>query len=138
MARQQKGGEKMKKLTTKRIAALLLTIMTLSLFALPAVVSAGDDPFGIENAAFDGLNSDTRDVYVIIDNIIALIFGFLGILAVLIILWGGFTWMTSAGDETKVEKAKKMIIAGVVGLVIILLAWVIVRFVFTSIQNDVL
>ncbi|HLD28371.1 MAG TPA: pilin [Patescibacteria group bacterium] len=128
----------MKKLTTKRIAALLLTIMTLSLFALPAVVSAGDDPFGIENAAFDGLNSDTRDVYVIIDNIIALIFGFLGILAVLIILWGGFTWMTSAGDETKVEKAKKMIIAGVVGLVIILLAWVIVRFVFTSIQNDVL
>jgi len=138
LARQQKGGEKMKKLTTKRIAALLLTIMTLSLFALPAVVSAGDDPFGIENAAFDGLNSDTRDVYVIIDNIIALIFGFLGILAVLIILWGGFTWMTSAGDETKVEKAKKMIIAGVVGLVIILLAWVIVRFVFTSIQNDVL
>ena len=61
----------------------------------------------------------------------------LGIIAVCVILYGGFMWMTAAGNEDRVDKAKQMIIAGAIGLVIILAAYAIVNFVI-GITNDAL
>lgn len=49
--------------------------------------------------------------------------GILALIAVVIILWGGITWMTSGGQEEKIEQAKKIIRNGVIGLVIILASW---------------
>ena len=43
--------------------------------------------------------------------------------------------MTAMGEEEKVEKAKKTIIAGVVGMAIIAVAWTIVSFVLSAAQN---
>nr|NIS50742.1 hypothetical protein [Phycisphaerae bacterium] len=56
----------------------------------------------------------------------------LGIIAVVIILIGGFQWMTAGGNEENVDKAKKRIIQGVIGLAIILASWAIARFVLES------
>ena len=53
----------------------------------------------------------------------------LGLVAVIMIIMGGFSFMTSTGDATKVTKAKNTILYGVVGLVIALLAFAIVNFV---------
>ena len=39
------------------------------------------------------------------------------------ILIGGFQWMTAGGNEERVEKAKKLLIAAIIGLLIILAAW---------------
>ena len=50
---------------------------------------------------------------------------FLGIVFFLLIIYGGFLWMTSAGNENKVDKAKKILIASIIGLAIILLGQVI-------------
>jgi Zn-dependent protease with chaperone function len=61
--------------------------------------------------------------------------GLLGLVAVVIILLGGFKWMTSGGEETKVGEAKKLIISGVIGLIIILSAYAIANFVVGSILN---
>ena len=58
--------------------------------------------------------------------------GLLGIVAVVIVLIGGFTWMTAGGNDEKVGEAKKWIFAGVIGLAIILSAYAIANFV---IQN---
>lgn len=125
----------MNKLTLKKIAAGLLTVIVLSLFALPVLVSAQSDlDLGLENAAGIGLGQ--RDLKDSINSIIQLILSFLGILAVIIILWGGFIWMTAAGDETKVEKAKKLIISGIVGIVIILSAYIIANFVITQVGGQ--
>ena len=52
-----------------------------------------------------------------------------GILAVIVIIVAGYFYVTSAGNSTNVEKAKNAIIYSVVGLVIILLAFVITWFV---------
>ncbi|RJR30814.1 hypothetical protein C4569_04040 [Candidatus Parcubacteria bacterium] len=60
---------------------------------------------------------------------------FLAVIAILIILYGGFVWMTAAGSEDKVSQAKNIIIAGVIGLVIILAALAITNFVLTSLIN---
>jgi hypothetical protein len=48
---------------------------------------------------------------------------------VIITIYGGVIWMTAFGDDEKVGKAKKTIIAGVIGIVIIGIAWTIVSYV---------
>ncbi|MBQ1563770.1 hypothetical protein IIZ81_00210, partial [Candidatus Saccharibacteria bacterium] len=50
------------------------------------------------------------------------IFGIIGIVAVIMIILGGFTMMTSSGDPGKVKKGKDTILYGVIGLVVALLA----------------
>ncbi len=64
-----------------------------------------------------------------IGAIIRAALGFLGVVAVCIILFGGFKWMTAGGNEEKVDEARKLIIAGIIGLAIILSAYAIASFV---------
>jgi hypothetical protein len=54
---------------------------------------------------------------------------FLGLITVAIVLIAGFKWMTAGGNDDKITEAKKLMSAGVVGLIIILSAWGIARFV---------
>jgi hypothetical protein len=55
--------------------------------------------------------------------------GFLGLVAVIMIIYGGITWMTSAGNEKRVTQAKQILTYSVIGMVIILLSWSFVTFV---------
>ena len=59
----------------------------------------------------------------------------LGIIAVVIILAGGFKWMTAGGNEDKVGEARKMIFSGIIGLAIILSAWAIALFVLNQLNK---
>ncbi len=70
-----------------------------------------------------------------IGNIINVLLGFLGIIAVVIILYGGFVWMTAGGSEDKVKKAQQIIVAGAIGLAIILSAYAITNFVISEFIN---
>ena len=79
----------------------------------------------------------TQDLKTTIANIVRIVIGFLGIIVVLIILLGGFKWITSGGNEDKIGEAKKMISAGVIGLVIVLVAYAITTFVVNSLQGAV-
>jgi hypothetical protein len=72
------------------------------------------------------------DPKVVAVNIIHIVLGFLGLLAVIMILIGGFKWMTAGGNEDSVAEAKKIIIAAVIGLLIILASWAITNFVITQ------
>ena len=79
----------------------------------------------------------TQDVKTTIQNIVRIIVGFLGIIVIIIILAGGFKWLTSGGNEDKIAEAKKLISAGVVGLVVVLAAYAIANFVVNSLQGAV-
>ena len=68
-----------------------------------------------------------------LNNIISVVIGVLGLLAVAMIVYGGFMYTTSAGDASKIKKAKDTITYGVIGLVIALLAFAIVNFVLKSV-----
>jgi uncharacterized membrane protein len=59
-------------------------------------------------------------------------FTLIGIVAVIIIIIGAIHYMTSQGDPSKVTTGKKTIIGGVIGLIIVLLAFAIVNFVLNS------
>lgn len=71
----------------------------------------------------------------VIANIIRIILGFLGIVAVVIVLFGGFKWMTAGGNDDKVSEAKQLIIQGIIGMVIIFSAFAIASFVVNSISS---
>jgi uncharacterized membrane protein len=53
--------------------------------------------------------------------------GFLGVLAVLLIIYGGVMYMTAAGEQGKIDKGKKVIMYAVIGIIIILLSFVVVQ-----------
>lgn len=74
-----------------------------------------------------------NDPRTIAANIIRIILGFLGILAVVLILYGGFLWMTAMGNDDKVKTAKGILVAGVTGLIIILSAFALANFVLDAI-----
>ena len=68
-------------------------------------------------------------------QLIKTILGLLGIVALIMILMGGFKWMTSGGNDEKVGEAKKLLGAGIVGMVIILAAYAIASFVVTNMNS---
>ncbi len=65
-------------------------------------------------------------------RIINILLGFLGVLVVVAIIYGGFKRMTSAGNEDQISSGNKIMGAGVVGLVIILAAYAITAFVINQ------
>ncbi|MDZ4221273.1 MAG: pilin [Patescibacteria group bacterium] len=86
------------------------------------------DPFGLGSAE-DVNVGESDDLKGSIANVVNILLGFLGILAVVIIIYAGFKWMTAAGNEEQVGDAKKMLVQAVIGLVIIMMAWAITSFV---------
>jgi len=81
--------------------------------------------------------SEARDPRLVIVDIIKLALGFLGIIAVVIILFAGFKWMTAGGNEENVSEAKKILIAGLIGLVIILASYAIASFVVSNLVTAI-
>ena len=56
--------------------------------------------------------------------------GIVGSLALIMFIYGGFTWMLAAGSAEKVQKGKNILIWATIGLVVIFSAYALVRFVF--------
>ncbi len=136
---------------SKKYIGYVLTAMIAMLFLAPLLLAPtmasaqaleADDLFkgtigdqdsfaGGEGFAADaGLQSG--DLVGTISNIIRVALGFLGIIAVIIILLGGFKWMTAGGNDDKVKDAKKLIFSGIIGLVIVLSAFAIANFVIST------
>jgi len=114
------------------IVAAVVIIMPLFAIALPALAQTPE--LGLNyTSSLNLANGDPRTAAV---SLVKLLMTFLGIIAVVIMLLGGFKWMTAAGNEDKVAEAKKLIAAGIIGLVIILSAFLIVNFVVTNVSNS--
>lgn len=61
----------------------------------------------------------------------------LGIMAAFVMfMWGGVEWISSRGDAAKLAAAKKRILYSIIGVVVIMLAYVIVRTVITVLGRD--
>jgi hypothetical protein len=68
----------------------------------------------------------------LISQIIEVFSVIVGIVAVIMIIWGGFKFITSGGDSGNVTSARNTILYALIGLVIVALAQIIVRFVLTK------
>lgn len=71
----------------------------------------------------------------IVNLILTTIVGVATVAVVVAILWGGISYITSAGDETKATKARQTILAAVIGEVIVILSWTIIEIIATAVRK---
>ncbi len=131
-------------MTFKRITTTLLGVAMLAFpFALPATVGAQEIEKNLQcgaNLKFDTSDDATCEtddsgftaaqrVDQIVGQIIDIMSLVVGFVAVIMIIIGGFKYVTSGGDSGNVTGAKNTILYAVVGLIVVALAQVIVRFV---------
>lgn len=64
---------------------------------------------------------------VMVANILNIIIGLAGVVLLLMLIGGGFGYITSGGDKEKAAKAKNSLTYAILGLLVILGAWLIIR-----------
>jgi hypothetical protein len=119
-----------------KLAKKVLTTLTLlaGVFFVYHFVFAQTD-LGLSYGAATGLsNTDPR---IIAARIIQIFLGLLGTIALGLIIYAGFLWMTAAGNEEKIDQAKKILVSAVIGLAIILSAFGIATFILNSLLGAV-
>ena len=124
-----------------KISKHLIAFAVVMLMLAPAfvMVAQAQPDLGTEYVEQTGLQtSSTDDPAELVANIVTYLMTFLGLIAVIVILLGGFKWMTASGNEDKVAEAKKTIIAGAIGLIIILAAYAIVNFVINITNSAII
>lgn len=60
---------------------------------------------------------------------------FIGVLFFILMLYGGIIWMTAQGNEQQVSKAKDLITAAIIGIIIVLSAYAITAFIGTELTT---
>lgn len=122
----------------------ILTILTLSLLTLPGLSLApaayaddlkagvcGGTGFKLGKGGCDG-SAQRSTLETTINTIVNILSAVVGIVAVVMIIIGGFKYITSGGDSGNITSAKHTIIYALVGLIIVALAQVIVRFILSN------
>lgn len=85
-----------------------------------------------------GYNIDTATPNSIIGTVIKTFLSLLGIIFLILMLYGGYLWMTDRGGGKSVEKGKEVIQAAVIGLGITLASYAITYFVISKMQAGAL
>jgi len=125
-----------------------LSLLLLPAMVLPAVASAQTANIGDCLSQGSGLTTgsggtactaspDTgtqkiQDIVTLIVNIFSVV---VGIVAVIMIVVGGFKYITSGGDSGNITSAKNTIVYAVIGLVIVALAQFIVKFILNKVST---
>ena len=73
-----------------------------------------------------------NDFIVLAIKVSSWVLGIVGSLALIMFIYGGFMFLISAGSAEAVGKAKKIITAAVIGLVIVFASYLIIQFVLKS------
>ena len=127
----------------KKIKILLVILTAFGLIAIPAAASAdtigsaltcGTDlsQTGTGCAPAASTQSGTSGVGTLITEVITVFSWLVGGISVIMIIYGGFRYVTSGGNDASVSGAKNTIIYALIGLVIVALAQVIVHFVLAK------
>ena len=102
----------------------------------PPTPPAPLEDYGLKDTACKaGLPCGDVSAVEIVAVVIQSVVGIAGVLAVIMLLYGGSLWLTSAGNEEKIKKARKLITNAVIGLVIILTAFSVSTSVFSVLKR---
>ncbi len=108
---------------------------------VPGVMNAPVSAYACPEGSVNPSASSAREcnikkddsLFPVVNNALNVALGLVGLAAVAVIIWGGFTYTSSTGDAQKVKKAKDTILYGIIGLVVALLAYAIVNFVLKNV-----
>jgi hypothetical protein len=120
--------------TIQKASRFLMSFALVFSMMMPvATLAQGDlttDDLGV-GVIQDDIKLGGGDVRQTAARLINVALGFLGIIAVVIVLIGGFKYMVSGGNDEKTSEARRLILSGIIGLAIILSAWAITSFVLS-------
>jgi len=117
-----------------KLSIFLLFLGLINFLIIPPIAVAQSPLNVLESAGSQaGYNPPEGDINDLIDTtigqIIAIVLGFLGIIFLILVIYSGFQWMTAGGNEDTITAAKKRMTNAVIGLGIVLAAWIITFFV---------
>jgi hypothetical protein len=111
--------------TAKR--KILITVLAL-LLLLPSISLALNIELNLVYPSFHGFNlKDNQDLNQIIAWFYYFVISIAGIAAFVMLVWGGFNWLTSAGSPGKITEAKDRIYSAFLGLLLILASYLIIQ-----------
>jgi cbb3-type cytochrome oxidase subunit 3 len=104
---------------------------TLSLLPLPVLAASGD--YGLGEARGNLPAGRTAGTFAeklsgALGTLIGSLLAFLGVIMLVLMIYGGLTWMLSRGDSKKVDTAKGTISSAIIGLIIIMAAYVLTAY----------
>lgn len=123
----------MKKLFSRSI--IFMTTLAL-LIAGPALATS------VADTGLDAANGGTAkpilpttgDVPTFVGKILGNVLGFTGTIFFVLVIYAGLMWMTAAGNEDQIKKAQKILLAAITGLIIILSAYAITKFIGSALN----
>lgn len=135
----------------KSIIAITLilfgTVTTMALYPSPAQAACASGKFLTFDPWYTGLLNEQcsikspeeagglgKFIWIIISNILDMIFQAIAYVAVGFIMYGGFMFMTSAGNPDQAAKGRKTLINAIVGLVIAVSAGIIVNLIMRTLK----
>lgn len=119
-----------KKISFATIAIILLCLPT-AVFAQGNLNDAGTNLGKTATKA----GTTEGDVGTIVGTIINAALTLVGIIFLVLMVYGGYLWMTARGNSEQVDKAKEIIIGALIGLVVIMSAYAITVFVTSRFEN---
>lgn len=128
------------------IQKTLISFFSLIFIVLPLFLITNDalasGSMGYEEYGLGELRFYARDYLLIgspyhfIAQIINWILGIVGLLLTVVIIYGGWTYMTAAGNEDKARKAKSILTYSIIGITVIFASWIIVNYLISAFGAD--
>ena len=126
-----------KKKQMKKLSAKILSVLALGILSVGSLVTFAQTPSGFGDATSAGWiwvsGTDSLQEGKLIDVIKSFInwmLGMLALIALVVLLWGGFQMVTAAGDDAKYKKGFKILQQAAIGLVFIGVSWLLVSVIF--------
>lgn len=119
----------MKKLFAPVLGLFAAAVLLIEPAAAQLILDA-DNPSNVQSGTF--WSGSLRDAILTIINFFLF---FLGIIATAFVIYGGFLYVTSQGDDQAVEKAKKIITFAAIGIVIILISFALINTLLGGLQS---
>ncbi|MBR3230818.1 hypothetical protein IKF73_02220 [Candidatus Saccharibacteria bacterium] len=132
----------MKLKSLKIISLLVASFIGISSFTIPAFAEPGEpiDPCSSELPQTvreaNGCEGSEDKLPSVVQAILNTVIGITGLVAVIFIIIGGIQYMTSTGDPNKIKKAKDTILYAVIGLAVVILAFVIVNWTIEAVWKS--
>ncbi len=125
----------MKQFSFGNIKLMVVGLLTCMIFSFGASIAIAQDlQSGLDTAAeiTYGSSKTSTDISTVVGAAILRILQLIGVIFFALLTYGGVSWMLSRGNESEVTKAKTLIIAAVVGLLIVLSSYIITTTVFDA------
>lgn len=77
----------------------------------------------------------TTNINLVVSRIISYVLGLIGTVSLILFIYGGLIWMTSAGSPDKVKKGRDIIVWAVIGMAVVFTSYILVKFIIQGAQG---